>query len=139
MIRLGLTILGLCLATTGFASPDDGEPVSATPIDVAQPEDVESAPLTGVDLAVSGIEPELASGLETTADSDETENVQAGETENYDSINNAVGTTSSGKIEKGKGMEFVWAAYGVSWAVLLLYTGSVVRRWWNSDSQGDPA
>ena len=139
MIRLGFTILGLCLATTGFASPDDGEPVSVTPIDVAQPEDVESAPLTGIDLAVPGIEPELASGVETTADLDETENVQAGETENYDSINNAVGTTSSGKIEKGKGMEFVWAAYGVSWAVLLLYTGSVVRRWWNSDSQGDPA
>ncbi len=32
----------------------------------------------------------------------------------------------SGKIEDGR--RFVWAAYGVSWAVLLLFTLSVFRR-----------
>ena len=32
-----------------------------------------------------------------------------------------------GKIEDGR--RFVWAAYGVSWAVLILFTLSVIRRW----------
>ena len=33
----------------------------------------------------------------------------------------------AGKIEDGR--RFVWAAYGVSWAVLILFTLSVIRRW----------
>ena len=33
----------------------------------------------------------------------------------------------TGKIKDGR--KFVWAAYGVSWAVLLIYSASVIRRW----------
>ena len=41
----------------------------------------------------------------------------------------------SGRIEDGR--RFVWAAYGVSWSALLLFTYSALRRWRDQESLED--
>jgi hypothetical protein len=44
-------------------------------------------------------------------------------------------TSLDGRIENGR--QFVWAAYGVSWVVLMVYCGSVFRRWKTVSGQED--
>ena len=147
MIRMGLMIVGVCLGNAVYAGPADSEPA---PTQGGQQDTLSNVTGTApeVDLEPTSSSQSEESSMESEEiplDSDassmmsETTDVYISETENDDSEDNEVGTTSSGKIEKGKGMEFVWAAYGVSWIVLLIYTSTVVRRWWHTVAKGDLA
>ena len=146
MNRWGQILLVGWFGSVAYAGPDEGQQTPSVGNAVDAPTLTEPAPNGDVEAEVPVQKQESPTVIEpSTQASDpsvstvEPTHSQESETENDDSVRNEVGTTSSGKIKKGKGLEFVWAAYGVSWAVLLLFTGSVIRRWWLSTSKGDPA
>ena len=127
-----------------YAGPDDGQQTPSVGDALDASPLTEPAPNVDVEAEVPVLKQELPTVIEpSTQASDpsgstvEPTHSQESETENDDSVRNEVGTTSSGKIKKGKGLEFVQVIYGVSWAVLY-FTGSVIRRWWLSTSKGDP-
>lgn len=146
MNRWGQILLVGWFGSVAYAGPDEGQQTPSVGDAVDALPLTEPAPNVDVEADIAAQKQDSPKYIEpSTQASDpsgstvEPSDPQEGETENDDSVRNEVGTTSSGKIKKGKGLEFVWAAYGVSWAVLLLFTGSVIRRWWLSTSKGDPA